>query len=41
MRSRFLSFALAGRSRKVIGVSRGFEDLINPAGPVVGVVSVS
>ena len=41
MRSRFLSFALAGRSGKVIGASRGFEGLINPAGPVVGVISAS
>jgi hypothetical protein len=41
MRSRFLSFVLAGRFGKVIGVSKDFEDLINPVGSVIGVISVS
>jgi hypothetical protein len=41
MRSRFLSFALAGRSGKVIGASRDFEDLIGSAELIIGVISVS
>jgi hypothetical protein len=44
MRSRFLFFALIDRSGKVIKISKGFEDfenLIDSAGSVVGVVSVS
>jgi hypothetical protein len=41
MRSRFLSFVLAGRFGKIIRISRDFEGLINPAGPIIGVISVS
>jgi hypothetical protein len=41
MKSRFLSFVLTGRFRKIIEVSRNFENLINPAESVVGVISAS
>jgi hypothetical protein len=41
MRSRFLSFALADRSGKIIGANRGFEGFIDSAGPVIDVISAS
>jgi hypothetical protein len=41
MRSRFLSFALTGGLEKIIGINRDFEDFINSARPVIGVISAS
>jgi hypothetical protein len=41
MRSRFLSFVLIDKFGKIIRINKNFEDLINPIGFIVGVISVS